>query len=181
MDWKPLPFDKRGPDGVWAQKGSTRIVHLYGTNHDAEWSFHRLRNLGRVQTPIGKVHPDYYDAACQVDDWLHGEFGYTSIILSGHSYGGAVAELVKALLICRGRRLAYLRTYGAIKAGVITTPQIGDLSTHYRHRGDYAPFWGLWPWYRRSGNHVTIGRWRPPVTAHRIDSYRSALPSVEIP
>jgi hypothetical protein len=35
-----------------------------------------------------------------------------------------------------------------------------------------VPWWPLWPWYRRAGERIRIGKWKLPWKAHRIDSYR---------
>lgn len=180
--WEKLPFEKHGPDGYYAEHDNIRYVHLLGTNHEAEWSFHRIRNLGRVQTPIGKVHPGYYDAAREVASWLLSEDGYVAVVLSAHSYGAAVAELVKAIMIGYGFNCE-LRTYGGIKAGRIQVTGHDRNTTHYRHRGDLATLWPPWPWYRRKGDTVAIGARKWPIEAHRIESYREALKGegIEIP
>jgi len=175
MTWERLPFDKPGPDGYYADNASVRYVHLVGTNHKAEWTFHRIRNLGRIRAPVGKVHPDYYNAALRVVKWILANPGFVAVVLSGHSYGGAVAELVKAIMIGRGFNCE-LRTYGGIKPGAICVEGYAENTTHYRHRGDLATLWPLWPWYRRRGKVARVGRriWWPPTEPHQIQSYREA-------
>jgi hypothetical protein len=153
-------------------------VHLLGTNHVSEWPYHRLRNANRVHADIGKVHPHYLKAARRVAEWIRTQ-EYSSLCISGHSYGGAVAEIVAAIMTRQGEHLVMLRTYGAVKAGRLTVSAPAHHVFHYRHRGDIAPFWPPWPWYRRGG-YTTVGKWRLPWKAHRVQSYRDAT-YTEIP
>jgi pimeloyl-ACP methyl ester carboxylesterase len=174
MDWTRLPFNTPGPDGCYRWRDTLLYVHLLGTNHPHEWHSHQTRNTGRIQTPIGRVHRDYYYAALKVVQWLDSQ-GYGQLIISGHSYGGAVAEIVAAL---KDGETVMVRTFGGVKAGVLSAPC--DKAFHYRHRGDPVPWYPLWPWYRRK-RPICIGQWKWPWVAHRIESYRDALPDIGIP
>lgn len=169
MKWEPLPFDKPGPDGYYRRLGSLIYVHLLGTNHPHEWHGHKLRNTGRLKTTIGRVHKDYYYAALRIVEWLRCQ-KYTDLSISGHSYGGAVAEIVAAIQDQEGIAVV-LRTYGGVKPGVLSHRLYNAI--HYRHRGDPVPWWPLWPWYRRN-TMVRTGPWRLPWIAHKIQNYRNA-------
>jgi len=166
MKWESLPFDTPGPDGYYRWSRTTLHVHLLGTNHPHEWHSHKPSSTGRIKTPVGRVHRDYYYAAVRVAEWIQGQTP-AALRITGHSYGWAVAEIVAALV-----PNAYLVTYGGVKAGRLTREPVPAI--HYRHRGDVVPWWPLWPWYRRKAPSQRVGKWMLPWEAHKIESYREA-------
>ena len=171
MAWIKLPFLQRGPDGYYEKRGEVLHVWLNATNHRHEWHSHRLRSTGRIDTPVGKVHRDYYYAALDVLRWIS-SINHDALVIAGHSYGGAVAEIVAALRDAQYGKVL-LRTYGAVKAGRVEW-RSRPLRYHYRHKGDVAPWWPLWPWYRRE-KPIKVGKLMLPWKAHALAAYEAAL------
>jgi hypothetical protein len=171
MNWQRLPFESCGPDGLYCIENSTCYVWLYGTNHDREWAFH-IKGC-RVKTAIGWANINYYREAMLVFAWILDNIDAYQIQIGGHSYGGALAQIVAAMLR-QSRRFDDIDciTFGTVRAGRIAHDQGNE---HWIHRGDLAPWWPLWPFYSLKGDRIMFGKTGLPWIVHQPGYYIEAI------
>lgn len=171
MSWQRLPFDADGPNGLYNIKGDKCYLWLYGTDSPREWRFH-LRGC-RVKTAIGWLNINYYREAMLVYAWILDNIGVKQIRIGGHSYGGALSQIV-AGMCHHSLRFDSIEcfTFGTVRAGIFSKPFAAE---HWVHRGDLAPLWPLWPFYRLYGDRVKFGKVGWPWIVHQPDHYREAI------
>ena len=101
-----------------------------------------------------------------------------TVVLTGHSKGGATAILVAARLVVDGRPPAALITFGAPRVAVggrLGTLLDGVPQSHYRHGRDIVPTVPPGAWWRHPAPLIGIGQPGNPVTDHCIAGYVGAL------
>jgi pimeloyl-ACP methyl ester carboxylesterase len=171
MTWEHLPFDTDGPNGLYCIKKGICYLWLYGTDSDREWRFH-LRGC-RVKTAIGWANINYYREAMLVYAWILDNIDVDCIQIGGHSYGGALAQIVASM--CRYNKRAVnvdCITFGTVRAGRLANSADNE---HWIHRGDLAPLWPLWPFYSLKGKRIRFGKPGLPWIVHQPDHYREPI------
>jgi hypothetical protein len=172
MEWIDLPFDADGPNGRYCLVGDMMRAYLFGTDHPDEWRLHYPDRGRRIKTDIGWINAGYLDHAMQVYYWLRHTYpGVRSVWIGGHSFGGAIAQILAAMMHGHGKDVR-VTTFGTIRAGRIKRHKLPDC-THYIHRWDLAYLWPLWPFYSLHGDRVRFGRWGWPWVVHQPDHYQA--------
>lgn len=145
-------------------------VWIPGTDHPDDVAHHLQTGWVWAHDGVRILRADYA-LAREVVDELHLS-GDESVIVGGHSWGGAVAALIVWILLRRGvdvRGFLYAPKRAGNRAFV---DEIAPYITAYRHRGDWIPY--LPPWYARFTMRV-FGRWTWPWKAHMPDRYADVM------
>lgn len=134
------------PAGVIAVQGNTAVLWLTGTSDFNQLAVQSLYfGTGPVNQGLYSVSAFYEAAAFAIADALTaaGAFGALRIVLTGHSYGGAVCVVLAAKIrIANPARTVEMLTIGAPQAG---DQRLVDLveplrQMHYANERDPIPF-----------------------------------------
>jgi pimeloyl-ACP methyl ester carboxylesterase len=172
MNWQPLPFESSGPDGLYRIENDRCYLWLYGTNHEREWPFHF--SGCRVKTAIGWANINYYREAMLVYAWILDNIDVRNIQIGGHSYGGALAQIVAAMCEYNRNFNVDCITFGTVRAGRLEMP---ESSENWIHRGDVVPWWPLWPLYSLKGKRIVFGEIGLTWVVHQPGYYVEAIAS----
>jgi hypothetical protein len=153
-----MTFQTGNIQGTYSWEGSTLKIHLLGSGSmrspdgRKDW----LTNLFYV--PVAGVHSGYLFAAYRVAVKLSEQIDLaTKVVITGHSLGGAVAEVLAAGV---KHKRAEAHNYGGprpwrrrITAWWATSR--ADI-TWYSRGWDIVPW--IPPWYHHAGKHVHLGK-----------------------
>jgi pimeloyl-ACP methyl ester carboxylesterase len=153
-----------------------------------------IRSAGfSYEDGIGLVARGFWDRAEDIYDWISYELDkddMPNVILTGHSLGGSIAQLVAAKMIEAGMRVGFTPescfkacvTFAAARAGELDI--LGDHPNciAYERPGDPIPW--MPPWRKRSKvKRVSIGSSSYKFKLHKnhdIDWYISDTPYWEV-
>jgi len=158
------------------------VMAFAGTNELLDWRRHILVRRERLRGLRGLVHrgwlADWRKAqGTAVGAWQQATTHDETLILCGHSYGGALAQLAGlcfAMKVPSNQLRIY--TYGSPRVGDKSFAKTLDglIPHNYRYtiKGDPVPHLPLGIRYKHAGMHVLIPRTKQP---HSVQSYQGAL------
>ena len=128
------------------QESGISIIVIRGTANDANvLSDIDVRLVSDVRTGI-KLHKGFRDAAVTIQQILDNSYTLEhTVYVTGHSLGGAVAQIIGMWLHKRGKNVQ-IYSYGSPKVSDQVLP--GGQPTHWRvvRRSDPIPFTPPWPY-----------------------------------
>ena len=181
IDWAHFNDNdsKEGVEGRWSlQDNDHAVFYITGTNHKIDWKRNFQIRLAEIEDGIKVNQKDLLEAQWVVEyiasriDLSEGS-PVKKITVSGHSRGGAVAQIVVYKLMTK---FPHLNIVGILLASKRTgnrhfVKAIREKVVAYRHRGDIVPHVPPYPFYRVPST-IVFGKWTALFwKAHMPKSY----------
>jgi len=158
------------------------VIAFAGTNEIWDWRRHLLVRRERLPGFRGRVHRGWLadwrkaQATC-LGAFNEGMRHNDTMIICGHSYGGALANLAAVFFAMKvPKNQIRLYTYGCPRVGCESFAKTMDglLSHHYRYtvKRDPVPYLPLGIRYKHAGTHVLLPHAPNP---HSVQNYKEAI------
>ncbi len=180
----PNPSLVVGDTEVFLTKLSTHhwAAAFTGTTHDGDDIITDMRVFPWYDRDLGWCHSGFLKTTRQIFDLLvmrlNAEHAL-QVTLTGHSLGGARAQVAAAMLYHRGEYMTAdleVVTFGSPK--VFNEPHramCGIAQRRYVYGRDVVPRLPKGPWWNHYGSKIKLGTKGGPLTDHRIRNYVRAL------
>lgn len=165
--------------------GAALVVAFRGSITPIDWAtdFYAVPVEDREHPQLGICHAGFLSSAESIFVAVTKQLALSSaavpVLVTGHSYGGALALGVGALLALAGRKPAAIVTFGAPRFGMATfVKSIADIPVRQYRRGNDPVPWlpfdvlPLLDWRDARDPLIVVGQaQRNPFASHHIGGY----------
>lgn len=166
------------------------IIAFKGSVSLQDWfdDFKALPRASTTDPAIGDVHTGFLDDVSEIYHDLSGEvqehLGDAKLYVTGHSKGGAEAQVCAALLLSEGFRVDCLTTFGAPRVGglgrILEALDSPSMGSDYRYGMDPVPEVPIWMPHPRQVSHIgplktSAPPFGDPLRDHHIRTYWDTL------
>lgn len=168
---------------VLAETEGTIIAAFRGSASIEDWwaDFRAGAHIAGDHPELGACHAGFLADVVAIAPLIVAAVGSCPLAVTGHSKGGAEAQLFAGLLAAKGRPPVQLTTFGAPRAAAPDNTRLAALlaplpGTDYRHRDDPVPGEPRWLDHKRPVAQLVPPRLELDVIAdHYLSGYAAAL------